>query len=625
MSKSKAANQRGGQQRPERARDPVRNALVVISMTVVTMAFGIGLYLQFGMAFWLAVVAALAVYLGLISAHVLIRRAETMQALRREIAELRHRLAEAEAAAAQVPAPHFGEPAPAPVRDDAAPAIPRHAAHAEREAARAPAAPAHHARLREPALETRGAAPPGLQPVGRMFDELDVPAPRGGDRAQPALGLPATAAPPAAVIAAAAGDDSMHRYWGFRPAAEAAPLPEIVARPTVAKPPPPSAAAEPPPRSLDILAELGSASVIASTAPATSEAEASQPALSLAEAEADADDDHIKGVIRQLAADINAGRRGLSPPLPVTLASEPATAVDTAAPAIDPSVEALRAAARSMRTAADQMADSVLAQAAAPQGGQQQRLAEISQALASQSLDVLLEPILGLGDQRAEHYEVTVRLRLATGEALEAVEVTETCKGSGLMPLLDALRVERTARVARKMEERQKPGSVMSQLSAESLASDQFLNEFADTYRVMDTATERLVLSFTQADIRVVNEMQWVTLKDMADLGFRFAIEAVTDLDMDFEQLAESGFAFVKLDARVFLEGLATASGRVPPGDLCRHFAGLGFTLIVGHIDDERQLAEVVGFGAVLGQGRLFGAPRPVRADIVASRRLVAA
>ena len=48
----------------ERTPDPVRNALVLISITVVTIAFGIGLYLQFGMAFWLAVVAALAVYLA---------------------------------------------------------------------------------------------------------------------------------------------------------------------------------------------------------------------------------------------------------------------------------------------------------------------------------------------------------------------------------------------------------------------------------------------------------------------------------------------------------------------------------------------------------------------------------
>jgi EAL domain-containing protein (putative c-di-GMP-specific phosphodiesterase class I) len=40
--------------------------------------------------------------------------------------------------------------------------------------------------------------------------------------------------------------------------------------------------------------------------------------------------------------------------------------------------------------------------------------------------------------------------------------------------------------------------------------------------------------------------------------------------------------------------------------------------MIVGRIADERQLVKVLGFGALLGQGRLFGAPRPLRVEHVA-------
>jgi cyclic-di-GMP phosphodiesterase TipF (flagellum assembly factor) len=112
----------------------------------------------------------------------------------------------------------------------------------------------------------------------------------------------------------------------------------------------------------------------------------------------------------------------------------------------------------------------------------------------------------------------------------------------------------------------------------------------------------------------------------MRSLGFRFALSAMTDLDMDFEALAEQGFVFVKLDASVFLQGLPAPSGRIPANDVCRHLAQHGLTLVVDHIEDDDQLARVFGFGVLLGQGQLFGGARPVRADVVTARaRTVAA
>jgi cyclic-di-GMP phosphodiesterase, flagellum assembly factor TipF len=109
------------------------------------------------------------------------------------------------------------------------------------------------------------------------------------------------------------------------------------------------------------------------------------------------------------------------------------------------------------------------------------------------------------------------------------------------------------------------------------------------------------------------------------DLGFRFALEDVSDLDMDFEALTAAGFAFAKFDARIFLEGLPAQGGLIPAADLCRYLAHLGLTLIVGRIDDEAQLAKVLGFGALFGQGTLFGAPRPVKAEVLRRAQGVAA
>ena len=106
----------------------------------------------------------------------------------------------------------------------------------------------------------------------------------------------------------------------------------------------------------------------------------------------------------------------------------------------------------------------------------------------------------------------------------------------------------------------------------------------------------------------------------LAAAGFRFALEEVTDLDMDFGALKAMGFEFVELDAPVFLEGLPAAGGRIPASDICRHLSDFGLTLIVGRIEDDWLLARILGFGVLFGKGTLFGGPSLVKAEVVASR-----
>ncbi|MFV0295094.1 MAG: EAL domain-containing protein, partial [Hyphomicrobiaceae bacterium] len=152
-------------------------------------------------------------------------------------------------------------------------------------------------------------------------------------------------------------------------------------------------------------------------------------------------------------------------------------------------------------------------------------------------------------------------------------------------------------------------------LASESLGDENFLGTFADLLTDEDGMGARLVLSFTQAEVRDFTRIHWQTVTAMSSIGLKFALEDVLDLDMDFEKLQQNGFSFIKLDAVVFLEGLPLPGGLVPPADICRHLASMGFGLIVGGIVEEKVLARIHGFGAVLGQGTLFGAPRSVSLD----------
>jgi len=156
-----------------------------------------------------------------------------------------------------------------------------------------------------------------------------------------------------------------------------------------------------------------------------------------------------------------------------------------------------------------------------------------------------------------------------------------------------------------------------------SLTGEEFLNAAA-----MQPGTAgriNLVLSFTQADVRSFTPVHAEALGSMAAGGFAFALEDVTDLDMDFGRLKAMGFEFIKLDADVFLEGLRASDGRVPAADICRYLSEFGLALIVGRIEDDWLLARILGFGVLLGKGALFGGPKQVKAEVVADPGTAAA
>lgn len=247
-------------------------------------------------------------------------------------------------------------------------------------------------------------------------------------------------------------------------------------------------------------------------------------------------------------------------------------------------------------------------------------LGRIGDAVSAGRVDVLLDPVVGLEDSKARHFEVSVRLRDGDGNALDVSQDVEGLRGTGIFPLVDQAKLERTSHLAQRLQARGKTGAVFTRTSGESLIADPFLDTFADAYRARESFASQLIMTFSQSDVRGFGAREWATLADMADLGFGFGIASVSDLDMDFEDLAARGFKFLKLDAGVFLDGLPAGETFVPADDICRHVAALGMTVIVGEIESEAIKARIFGFGVSFGQGALFGGPRLVKSDAVAPR-----
>ena len=159
------------------------------------------------------------------------------------------------------------------------------------------------------------------------------------------------------------------------------------------------------------------------------------------------------------------------------------------------SVEALQTTARAMRTrpgdaaAAPQPSDvgqvpawwptpepasgPEAAPGAPPQLNPQ--LARIAEAVAAERMEFLLEPIHALVEGRPRHFEVSMRLLTAEGTPLDQSEYARAARGSGLMPRIDAAKMIRAARIAGRLGQRGREGSVLATMAGESLTDQAFM------------------------------------------------------------------------------------------------------------------------------------------------------
>jgi len=108
------------------------------------------------------------------------------------------------------------------------------------------------------------------------------------------------------------------------------------------------------------------------------------------------------------------------------------------------------------------------------------------------------------------------------------------------------------------------------------------------------------------------------------DYGFRFSLDQVNDLNIDLNELQRAGVRFLKIPGErlvAALHGGEPVAGRepgaLPPEDVAGLFARYGVDLVAEKIETEATVVEVLDLDIAYAQGHLFGAPRPVREEVL--------
>jgi cyclic-di-GMP phosphodiesterase, flagellum assembly factor TipF len=267
-------------------------------------------------------------------------------------------------------------------------------------------------------------------------------------------------------------------------------------------------------------------------------------------------------------------------------------------------------------------ADDKAATAAAPVAAeapasrsQAQILAAVRSAVDENRIDIYLQPMVTLPQRKVRFYEAVTRLRDDKDQVLAAEDFIAIAEAAGLIGRIDHMVMLRSVQVLRRLMVRNKDVGVFCNVAAATLGNPATFAQCLDFLEANRALAPSLVLEFKQATFRKLGPTETEHLAALAQRGYRFSIDHVTDLRIEPRELADRGVRYIKVPAALLLDQKLSPTSEIHPSDLSDLLGRFGIDLIAERIEGERAVVDLLDYDVRFGQGFLFAPPRPLRPE----------
>jgi cyclic-di-GMP phosphodiesterase TipF (flagellum assembly factor) len=253
-------------------------------------------------------------------------------------------------------------------------------------------------------------------------------------------------------------------------------------------------------------------------------------------------------------------------------------------------------------------------------------LETVRSALTENRVDLYLQPIMGLPQRRTVFYESYSRLRDETGRILMPAEYLTVAEPGGLITAIDNLLLFRCVQIVRRLAKQSRRIGIFCNISMASLADETFFPQFLELLTANRDLSGALIFELGQQAFDARGSIEARNMGKLAELGFRFSLDKVTDLDLDLQDLSRSDVKFLKIGAQMLADELAEVDGRLVlramPDLAAEDFTSLtrryGVDVIAEKVENERQVVDILELNIGYGQGHLFGEPRAIKEAVLA-------
>ena len=250
----------------------------------------------------------------------------------------------------------------------------------------------------------------------------------------------------------------------------------------------------------------------------------------------------------------------------------------------------------------------------------------VREALSANRVDLYLQAVVSLPQRRTVFYESFSRLRDETGRVMMPAEYLAVAEPEGLVTAIDNLLLFRCVQIVRRLATKDRKVGIFCNISLASLGDEVFFPRFLEFLSANKDLAGALIFELGQAAFDSRGSIEARNMAKLADLGFRFSLDKVTDLDLDFQDLSRSDVKFVKIAAQVLLEQLVEVEDglmlRSLPDLQASDYAGMArrysVEVIAEKVESERQVVDILELDIAYGQGHLFAEPRAIKDTVLA-------
>jgi cyclic-di-GMP phosphodiesterase TipF (flagellum assembly factor) len=246
---------------------------------------------------------------------------------------------------------------------------------------------------------------------------------------------------------------------------------------------------------------------------------------------------------------------------------------------------------------------------------QSQLLNAVRNAVEENRLDIYLQPLVTLPQRKVRYYEAVTRLRDDKDQIIAAEDFIGIAEGAGMIGRIDHAVMLRCIQVLRRLMVRNKEVGVFCNVAAGTLSNTAMFSQCLDFLDANRALAASFVLEFKQSTFRTLGPTETEHLASLAQRGYRFSIDHVTDLRFEPRELADRGVRFIKVPAALLLDPKQSSSSDIHPSDLSDLLGRFGIDLIAEKIEGERSVVDLLDFDVRFGQGFLFAPPRPLRPE----------
>ena len=246
---------------------------------------------------------------------------------------------------------------------------------------------------------------------------------------------------------------------------------------------------------------------------------------------------------------------------------------------------------------------------------QSQVLVAVKNAVEQNRLDLYLQPMVTLPQRKVRYYEAVTRLRDDKDQIITADDFVGVAEAAGLIGRIDHMVMLRCVQVLRRLMVRNKEVGVFCNVAQATLGNPATFAQCLDFLEANRALAPSFVLEFKQSTFRNLGPTETEHLAALAQRGFRFSIDHVTDLRIEPRDLADRGVRFIKVPAALLLDQRNSSTSDIHPSDLSDLLGRYGIDLIAERIEGERAVLDLLDFDVRFGQGFLFAPPRPLRPE----------